>query len=233
MDANLWVRSVDASLRSIANPELAGPMSAYMKGIAPFLGIPKPKRAAAQKVLGVPPLDDALDACRQLYALPEREFHYVATEVLRKYGPRFEPDALEAVKWFVQTHSWWDTVDDLTKCVGGIVRTHTFLESKLDEWVRDPDFWVQRAAILHQLGFGTHTDVDRLFRLCLVQASNKEFFVRKAIGWALRDYAWTNPDAIRAFVEAHRSEFSPLTVREALKNIDDPRARALKRNAKG
>jgi 3-methyladenine DNA glycosylase AlkD len=224
VSANHWVLQVEASFRALANPTQAAPMSAYMKGIAPFLGIAKPPRAAAQKELGFPPVDDAIEACRLLYALPEREFHYVATGILRKYGPQLPPEALEEVKWFVQTHSWWDTVDELTKSVGGILRTHTSLEPKLDDWVRNSDFWVQRAAILHQLGFGVRTDVERLFRLCLVQASNKEFFVRKAIGWALRDYAWTDPNAVRTFVEAHRSDFSPLTVREALKNVDNPRA---------
>lgn len=224
MHAREWVRNVEASLREMADPVQAIPMRAYMKDIAPFLGIPKPQRAAAQRVFGFPPAADAVDACRQLYALPEREFHYVATSVLRKYGPTFAPEALADVKWFVQTHSWWDTVDELTKAVGGITRTHTFLEPTLETWVRDNDFWVQRAAILHQLGFGHRTDEERLFRLCLVQASNKEFFVRKAIGWALRDYAWTNPEAVRNYVAQHQGEFSPLTIREALKNIDNPRA---------
>lgn len=228
MKKSEWVKAVETTLRGLADPERAVPMRAYMKEVAPFLGIPKPQREAAMKVFGLPPVDKTVASCRELYALPEREFHYIATWVLRKHAPKLPPEALTDLKWFVQTHSWWDTVDELTKAVGGVIRTHAFLAPTLEEWVHDDDFWVQRAAILHQLGFGDRTDTERLFRLCLAQASNKEFFIRKAIGWALRDYAWTNPESVRAFVDQHRSEFSPLTIREALKNIDDPRAGARK-----
>jgi 3-methyladenine DNA glycosylase AlkD len=222
--AEEWVATVEDALNSLADPERAVPMRAYMKDIAPFLGVSKPARDKSQKQFGLPEPDDEIEACRLLYAKEHREFHYIATFVLRKRAKYLPADSLVDLRWFVQTHSWWDTIDELTKSIGGVVTQHPELVPELDEWVRGPDFWVNRAAILHQLGFGVNTDVDRLFRLCLVQAANREFFVRKAIGWALRDYAWTNPEAIRSFMNNHRNEFSPLTIREALKNIDDPRA---------
>jgi 3-methyladenine DNA glycosylase AlkD len=223
-NASTWVATVEESLRSLADPERAIPMRAYMKDIAPFLGVSKPERDKAQKQFGLPEPGDEIAACNLLYQYDEREFHYIATSVLRKRAKQLQPEALTDLKRFAQTHSWWDTIDELTKSVGAVVTQHPELIAELDEWVRHPDFWVQRTAILHQLGAGEKTDVDRLFRLCLVQAANPEFFVRKAIGWALRDYAWTDPEAIREFVNQHRAQFSPLTVREALKNVDDPRA---------
>jgi 3-methyladenine DNA glycosylase AlkD len=223
-NAKEWVAGVEEALHSLADPERAVPMRLYMKNIAPFLGVSKPERDKAQKQFGLPEPGDETRACRLLYAKEHREFHYIATFVLRKRAKHLPSDALVDLRWFVQNHSWWDTIDELTKSIGGVVTQYPELVPELDTWVRDPDFWVNRAAILHQLGFGVHTDVDRLFRLCRVQAAHPEFFVSKAIGWALRDYAWTNPEAIRTFVNDHRSEFSPLTIREALKNIDDPKA---------
>ncbi len=87
-------------------------------------------------------------------------------------------------------------------------------------WSAHPSFWVNRLAILHQKGWGALTDQKVLFNLCLAHAHHEEFFVRKAIGWALRDYAWTHPQAVQTFVEANRSKLSALSVREALKNIE-------------
>ena len=222
MSAREWVELVEATLRPVADPVKAIPMRAYMKDICPFLGIPKPERALLHKRFGFPDTGHEIEACHLLYQLPEREFHYIATVVLRKRANHLPIQAMPDVKTFVQTKSWWDTVDELTKVVGALVMQHQTLIPELDDWVRDQDFWVNRAAILHQLNFGEKTNVDRLFRLSLVQAKNPEFFIRKAIGWALRDYAWTDPEAIRTFVLEHRSEFSPLTIREALKNLHPP-----------
>jgi 3-methyladenine DNA glycosylase AlkD len=89
----------------------------------------------------------------------------------------------------------------------------------MDSWARDDNLWVVRTAILHQLHYGAHTDVSRLFGYCAAQAGHRDFFVRKAIGWALRHYARTDPSAVREFVEAHRSSLSGLSVREATKHL--------------
>ena len=199
-------------------------MRAYMKGIAPFLGIPAPERRAAMKPLGRPTDSELVADCRALMTLPEREFHYVATEAMVSAAPKQSASFLGELEWFIRTTSWWDTVDHLAGGVGTLVAMHPALVAEMDDWINDSDFWIARVAVLHQLGWRNRTDEQRLFRLCLARAHEKEFFLRKAIGWALRDYAWTNPSAVRRFVDEHRAELSGLTVREATKNLEHPRS---------
>lgn len=219
-----WASTVEATLRPLANPKRADVMRAYMKSIAPFLGIPAPERRAVMRPLGRPTDDELVAECRALMRLPEREFHYVATETLVSAAKEQPAVFLDEFEWFIRTKSWWDTVDHLASGVGTLATAHPAVVSAMDEWIHDPDSWIARVAILHQLGWRDRTDAARLFRLCLVRAHEKEFFLRKAIGWALRDYAWTNPDAVRTFVDEHRSELSGLTIREASKNLAHPGA---------
>ena len=97
--------------------------------------------------------------------------------------------------------------------------THPELGAAMDRWVDDKNFWLARVAIIHQLRFEAATDPDRLFRYYTRRAADSEFFIRKAIRWALREYAKTDPDAVLAYVRAHESELSPLSRREALRRI--------------
>ncbi len=130
------------------------------------------------------------------------------------------PAFLPTAGRLITTGSWWDTVDTLaSNVVGGIMRRHPAAVSTMDSWLADGNMWLVRSALLYQLRYREQTDLDRLFRYCLAQAGHRDFFIRKAIGWALRQYAWTDPEAVRAFVDKHRDELSPLSVREALKNI--------------
>ncbi|WP_395146396.1 DNA alkylation repair protein [Armatimonas sp.] len=107
--------------------------------------------------------------------------------------------------------------------VGGVLSPLTLrlpeLQTQMDEWSRDENFWLRRAAILHQLKHHKATDADRLFAYCHASASDPAFFIRKAIGWALRTYAYSDPLAVRAFVEANKTHLSWLSVREALKHL--------------
>ena len=103
--------------------------------------------------------------------------------------------------------------------VGDLVRRDPSLVAVMDRWIDSPDRWRARTAILHQLRFKHDTDVERLFRYCTARATEPEFFIRKAIGWALRQHAWTDPDAVVAFVRAH-PELSALSTREALRNVN-------------
>ncbi len=104
--------------------------------------------------------------------------------------------------------------------VGELVRRHPELLAAMDRWIDAEDFWLARAAIIHQLKFREATDRDRLFTYCLRRAPDQEFFLRKAIGWALREYSKTDPDAVRAFVKNHENQLSPLSRREALRHCD-------------
>jgi 3-methyladenine DNA glycosylase AlkD len=198
-------------------------MAAYMRDQFPFLGIPKPRRQELSRevLAGRPAPDEATLAETALacWELPEREYQYFACEWLRRHAPVLTPESLPTVRHLVVTKSWWDTVDTLAAHVVGImVGRYPELLPTMDDWAAGDDLWLIRTAILHQLRYRTHTDADRLFRYCAARATHRDFFIRKAIGWALREYAKTEPDAVRGFVHAHPA-LSGLSVREALKNL--------------
>jgi len=207
-----------------ADPEKAAVMRAYMRDQFPFLGIQSPQqRALAREVLaGLPrPAEADLQAIALgAWRLPEREYQYFACGLLRRHAKLCSPAFITTAEHLIVTKSWWDTVDSLAAhLVGTLVRQHPSLVSTMDAWIESENIWLVRTALLHQLMSGEATDADRLFRYCSRRAEHKEFFVRKAIGWALRQYAKTDADAVRSFVRSHESRLSPLSVREALKNI--------------
>lgn len=217
------VEQLRAGLVAVADPERRPAMEAYMRDQFVMLGVSSPARreaqkpflAAARKATG----EQVMQAAELLWAQPEREFQYVAADLLKRSGKRLGPEHLDRLKGLVQAKSWWDTVDTLaSNPVGTVVQRHD-LQSVMDVWIDDPDLWVARTAILHQLKYRDATDEARLFRYCERQAAHTDFFIRKAIGWALRQYGKTEPDAVRAFVAAHEHELSGLSKREALKGI--------------
>jgi 3-methyladenine DNA glycosylase AlkD len=215
-----------AALAAVAVPADAAPMQRYMKDVAPFLGIRTPVRTAALKAAwrDVPPLpsvDELAMAVRALWALPEREHQYAACDLLARYVPKaVEPSFLtDVVQELIVTHSWWDTVDTLRSvAVGPLVLAHRDeLAPVMERWSESGDRWLVRSAIIHQLAYKQRTDEALLFALCRRHGGDREFFVAKGIGWALRQYAYTAPDAVRAFVA--NTPLQPLSVREALKHV--------------
>ncbi|HZN16837.1 MAG TPA: DNA alkylation repair protein [Micromonosporaceae bacterium] len=207
-----------------ADPARAGPMQAYMRDQFPFLGIPSPlrKSLARQVVAGLPrPAEADLRAVALgCWALPEREYQYFACGLLRRHARACSAGFLATARHLLVHRSWWDTVDTLAAhLVGPLVAAHPALVPALDAWAVDDNRWLVRAALLHQLTYREATDPVRLFRYCTAQAGHPDFFVRKAIGWALREYAKTAPAAVRSYVHAHESRLSPLSVREALKRL--------------
>jgi 3-methyladenine DNA glycosylase AlkD len=214
------VRRYDAA----RDPERAGPAEAYMRDQFPFLGLPAPtQRALARSVLAglpAPGEDDLRTVALACWELDEREYQYFACDWLRAHLTVPGPGFLATISTLVTTRSWWDTVDPLaTRVVGGLVRRHPELSAEMDAWSAAEDMWLVRTAILHQLHYGAETDTDRLFGYCTRQAGHRDFFVRKAIGWALRQYARTEPGAVSSYVAAHRDQLSPLSVREATKHL--------------
>lgn len=206
------------------DPDRAGPMAAYMRHQFPFLGISSTsQQALARRVLaGLPrPAEADLAAvARACWELPEREYQYFACRLLRRYARVCGPGFMTVARDLIVTKSWWDTVDALAAhLVGPLVAGHPELTAATDAWLTDADRWLVRTALLHQLTYKEATDAERLFRYCATQAEHPDFFVRKAIGWALRQYARVDPAAVREFVDRHRSRLAGLTVREALKHV--------------
>jgi 3-methyladenine DNA glycosylase AlkD len=206
------------------DPERAGPAAAYMRHQFPFLGLPAPTQAALNRSVtaGLPtPTEDELrTVALTCWDLAEREYQYFACGWLRRHVRVPGPDFLGIVRTLITTKSWWDTVDALaTRFVGGLVRRHPQLSAEMDAWSADPNLWLVRTAILHQLHYGADTDTERLFGYCTRQAGHPDFFVRKAIGWALRHYARTDPDAVRRYLAENADCLSALSVREAAKHL--------------
>lgn len=223
------VRALQQAFIAAADAERAEGMRAYMRDQFPFIGIPSPERRrlarAALGASGKPNAEELLATVEALWALAEREYQYAASDLLARHAKLLQPEHLPRVRQLILTKSWWDTVDALAaQVVGAMVATHPELATAMDEWAESDELWLARTAILHQLGYKERTDEERLFRYCLANAANPDFFMRKAIGWALREYTKTAPDAVRRFVEAHREQLSPLSRREALRRIGGERA---------
>lgn len=218
------VAEIEAVLEPLANPEQAGPMAAYMRDQFSFLGIKTPERRAAVKPIMMRgktwTATELLDVAEALMAQPEREFSFVATELLRKWRATLRSEDLTRIRGLIQTKSWWDTVDGLAvHTLGSVVLADRSLQGEMDRWIHDDDIWVARSAILHQLMWKDQIDAERLFRYCDIRADDTEFFIRKAIGWALRQHARTDPNAVRDYVDRNVDRLSGLSKREALKHI--------------
>lgn len=226
-----FVALLQAAFAEAANPEIAGPMARYMRGQFEFLGLKSPVRRATQRELfrRLRPAGSAelSDIARRLWVLPEREYQYAAVDLLATSVQRLDAGALDLCQDLITTKSWWDTVDGLAAQVAGMIVLRDRGETRqMDEWLASSNLWLRRAALIHQLKFKEQTDATWLFGACLALAGEREFFIRKAIGWALRQYSWTDPDAVRAFVAANEDALSPLSRREALLAIERRRTRA-------
>jgi len=215
-------------LAELADPERAEPMGAYLRHKFVVFGISSADRKEVMRVavaetierVGKPDAADIDAFARRCYAEPQREFHYMGVGASRRWQRLLGPDHVPLLRHLVITHSWWDTVDELASHVaGGIVGRHPEVALVMDDWAGSDNMWLARTAILHQLRFKDDTDVDRLFRYCLLRADEADFFYRKAIGWALRQYARTDPGAVRVFCAEHAGELSALSLREATKHL--------------
>ena len=219
------------SYEAARDPVAAEPMRKYMRNQFDFLGIPNPARTKIDRdvLAGMPPPDgdELATVVLACWARPEREFQYFALGYLHRHVRRADSDLLPVLEQLITTKSWWDTVDDLAKhAVGHLVRADPALLPVMDSWITSEDIWLARTALLHQLASKDLTDSDRLFRYCRLRAADREFFIRKAIGWALREYSKTDEAAVRAFVAEMGDELSGLSRTEALKWLNRRAARA-------
>ena len=213
------------ALAVLADPARAVPMRAYMRDRFPFLGIQTPVRRAVLRPLLKVNFDQKLllTTAALLYDLPEREFRYAASDLLARHVGRLDVNAVGPLLALVQRDPWWDTVDDLAGIVGDVVhaarRNDPDVQAMMDAALRHESLWVRRIAMIHQLGWRLETDTARLFGYAATLAPEGDFFIRKAIGWALRDYARWNPQAVRDFVAEMGGRLSPLSAREATRRM--------------
>ncbi len=225
---NELVAEVRSGLRTLANPDDAPAMQAYMKSAMPYLGV----RAPAVKLL-----------CRQAYAeyrlsdrgawestirtlfdeAAYREERYAALNLAahrlyREYAA--SPDSLALYEHLITVGAWWDIVDDTSHRVGDVLRAHREASTPIMRaWSRSDDLWLRRTSIICQLGHKTETDTELLVETIDANLADRDFFIRKAIGWALREYAKADPQWVRDVVAAREGRLSPLSKREALKHL--------------
>jgi 3-methyladenine DNA glycosylase AlkD len=217
------VARLRAAFEPAADAERAVGAAAYMRNQFRFLGLraPERRRLAKQALadLAAPSEAQLAATARLLWQQPEREFQYAGCDLLAEHVAVAGPGFIDVAHELVVVKSWWDTVDALAAhTVGPLVRRHRELTSVMDDWVRSGDLWVARAAILHQLTYRSDTDGDRLFSYCRLRAADSEFFIRKAIGWALRAYAADEPERVASFL-VDTPSLSPLSIREANKGV--------------
>jgi 3-methyladenine DNA glycosylase AlkD len=226
-------------LAARADPERAAPMRAYMRDQFPYLGVPAPgqKEAWRAATVGLPrdlPEAVVVEAALALWQRPEREHRYLACTLVNRHAasPRATAALLGPIEVLLTTEPWWDTVDALaTHAVGDLVRHHPALRSEMDRWRHGDHLWLTRSALLHMNRWKAATDRAWLFAACLERAGDHDFFLRKAIGWALREYSKTDEAAVVAFVEQHGAELSGLSRREALLWLERRRRRSGTRHA--
>lgn len=220
-----WIHGLEAALRPLANPVRAAGMAAYMKNQFAFLGIATPARRAAYGgfIKAPMPAPNLLQMARACWSRPEREFQYAAVDLLARHHRQLSVNDLEVLLALAQEKSWWDSVDGLAGVVGDVVRREKAAgpqaQQAMDKAIAHPNLWVRRIAMLHQLGWRDQTDTQRLFGYALTLAPDPDFFARKAIGWALRDYAKTAPTPVSYFLRQHHAVLSPLSRREAAKHL--------------
>lgn len=213
-------QDIISALAPLADPARAPAMRAYMREQFDFLGIPTPMRRAAirpvSRSMRSAPAADLIALARELWSLPQREYQYAALDILAQNWRALSSSELPELIALARNKSWWDSVDAVAAIVGDVLRGgHELMDGAL----ADPDFWVRRIALLHQLGWRERTDEGRLFRYALSCAHEREFFIQKAIGWALRDYAWHAPEAVRTFLTGPGNALAPLSRREAGKHL--------------
>jgi 3-methyladenine DNA glycosylase AlkD len=196
-------------------------MKKYMKDKFVFFGIHSPLRKEIYKAHknqhGLIPEKQTMEIVRWCWQAPEREYQYFAMEFLGKKQKRVQPDMIGLYEYMITTKSWWDTVDFIAaNLVGSYFKQYPDrIKSLTEEWLNSGNIWLQRTCLLFQLKYKTETNTKLLESFIYRLSPSNEFFIRKAIGWALREYSKTDADFVVQFVKTHA--LSGLSEREALK----------------
>lgn len=219
-----FIKELSTSYTQNASPEKAVPMENYMKNNFPFYGIKTDLRRNLHKTALEKHKDEVKANARkialELYGKKEREYHYSAIEILMKeLKKKFVKEDIALIEKLLVTHSWWDSVDTISKyLLGGYLEQFPEETYKvIEHFSASENMWLNRAGIIFQLGYKKATNEALLFSECEKHRHSKEFFIQKAIGWALREYGKTNPEAVKNFVAS--ANLKPLSTREALKNL--------------
>lgn len=205
-----------------SDEENAISMSKYMRNLFKFYGIPTPKRKAIYKDFlkeekKSKKIDwDFLDKC---YEDEHREFQYLVSDYLIAMNAFLTYEDIPKIKKYIKSKQWWDTIDFLDRVIGEIGLRDNRVDDLMLDWSKDDDFWIRRIAIDHQLCRKEKTNTELLEKIIVNNFGSDEFFINKAIGWALRDYSKTNPLWVKEFLNKYQDKMDNLSIKEASKYI--------------
>ena len=220
---SLFVESLVQQFKAHSQPEAAQKMAGYMKNHFEFFGVDAKLRQnlfkTALKAEGRRDYAWVLETVQALWVQPQRECHYCAIELLRQHPKHYQKDDIHLFERLVTENAWWDSVDPMAAhVIGGYFRQYPEqIEPYTEKWMESGHLWQQRSSLIFQLFYKSDTNTQLLSDYILVLAEDKRFFIQKAIGWALRQYAKTAPQWVQHFVENHT--LKPLSKREALKHL--------------
>ena len=209
-------------LKEKSDKERAAQMSSYMRDQFDFFGVMAKERQECLKEtireIGIP--SNAIEVAKELFQAPQRELNICGQELLLRAKKQWTTTSMKDFEWFISTKSWWDSVDFLaSNVVGEYLKRFPDVNCllRLHSWNRSDNMWLQRTSILYQLKYKGKTDTEVLSQFIEPHIHQTEFFIKKAIGWALREYSKTDPVWVENFVAEH--ELQPLSEKEALRLI--------------
>lgn len=205
-----------------SNSERAREMSKYMRNMFKFYGIPTPIRKSLYKdFLKEEKQSKQVDwnFLNQCFQDEHREFQYLVYDYLIKLNKFLSYEDISKIENYIRNKQWWDTIDFFDQVIGTIGLNDPRVDSLMLAWSKNPNFWVRRLAIDYQLGRKEKTNTKLLEQILVNNLNSEEFFINKAIGWALRDYSKTNPEWVRKFIQSHKENMAKLSIKEASKYI--------------
>jgi len=222
-DSQAYIDLAEKTFRKYANAENAAGAKAYMRDQFDYFGLSTPVRRDVQKTFHaqneLPPFEALESLVKKCWKKDERELQYFVMELCEKYKKQFTKEDIPLFEFMITNKSWWDTVDFIApKLVAALFLTHPELAAPTTaRWIKSKNIWLMRAALIYQNLYKKKTNEELLFKLIRQSSDHPDFFIRKGIGWALRQYARTNPAAVKKFVK--ENTLSPLSAQQAMKHL--------------
>lgn len=232
-DEKEFVAGLRVSIAKNSNRQVAVAMAAYMRNQFEFAGVNAPMRTEILRKVSAnfekPTQGQIVKVMKMLWDVEEREFQMLACEFLNKNKKSLNASFVAThAKYFITKKSWWDSVDSLRPAIGFVVSHNRELDKVIFKWIESENIWLVRSALIHQLTLKESVDQAKLFKLCEIRESDTEFFIAKAVGWALRDYSYVSPTAVKRFVKEH-PDLTSLAKREGLKAINRKASKTAKK----
>lgn len=224
-DVDEYIAVVEEEFSRRTNAKRAAASKAYVRDLFDYYGLTTPERRDLQQTfhetVALPPFEYVPEITKLLWNKPQRELQYFAMELYEKYKKQFTKKDVPVFEYMIRNKSWWETVDFISpKLIAALHLKHPELqEENCKRWMKSNHMWLMRAAIIHQNLYKTKTNEKLLFSLISDCMDHEDFFIRKAIGWSLRQYARTNPAAVKKFVKANEKALSELSKKEATKHL--------------